>query len=125
MTEYEFLTAIGDAFSFAVQAAMAFFTVFGAYVVTAYLAGESFSKTVAVSLSTLYTLFLTGPVSGIFVNVYERARLEALYFRQYPEGQIVQEGLPPSVILVVIVGPLVIGWVLSLAYMHGYVRRAP
>ena len=125
MTEYEFLTAIADRFGFAVQAAMAFFTVFGAYVVTAYLAGKSFSKLVAISLSTLYSLFLTGPLAGIFLNVYEMHRLEGLYFTLYPGGEIVVKGASPEFAIVAITGPLVLGWILSLLYMHVHVRGGP
>ena len=125
MSEYEFLTAIDSARSFAVQAAMGFFTVFGAYVLTAHFAGKSFSKFAAGSISVLYTLFLTGPITGIITNIFEAARLEVLYFSQYPTGGIVQHKASPEVLIMVMVAPLFLGWVSSLVYMHGYVRKTP
>lgn len=125
MTEYEFLSAIDAAFGFATGAAMAFYSVFGAYVVVAHFAGKSFSRFVAVSTSVLYSLFLTGPIVGILLHVGQAHHLRELYNLQYPEGVVVRDMLPPELLLTIIACPLLIGWMASLIYMHGYVRRAP
>ena len=45
---------------------------------------------------------------------------------QYPDENIVRSTtLPPETMLIVMVGPLLLGWVASLVYMQGYVRRSP
>ena len=90
---------------------------------TAHFAGKTFSKLVAMSISTLYSLFLTGPLTGIFLNVYSVAHLEALYFEQYPRGQIVRSLGSPELLLFIIAFPLLLGWLASLVYMHGYIRK--
>ena len=123
MTEFEFLTAIGDAFGFSVQAAMGFFTVFGAYVLTAHFAGKALSKPVAISISVLYSIFLSGPVTGIFLAAYKVEHLENLYFEQYPAGEIVRSFGSPEILLFIIAFPLLLGWLASLVYMHGYIRK--
>ena len=124
-TEYEFLSAIDAAFGFAVAAAMVVYSVFGAYVLTSHFAGKSFSKFVAISTSVLYSLFLTGPIIGIFLNVYQWDHLRSLYFLQFPDGELIRGTLSPEAALMAIVGPLFLGWLASLVYMHGYVRKPP
>ena len=123
MTEFEFLTATDAALGFAVEAARFFFTVFAAYVLAAHFAGKSLSKLVAVLISVLYSLFLTGPIAGIFESIESFAHLQTLYFQQYPDGVIVRRRDFPGTVLLITVAPLVLGWFASLFYMHGYVRK--
>ena len=101
---------------------MAFFSVFGAYVLVAHFAGRAFSRFVAITTSVLYTLFLTGPVTGIYLSVQQGRNLREQYYLQYPDGAILQDVLPAAVLFAVIVFPLFLGWLASLIYMHGYIR---
>jgi hypothetical protein len=79
---------------------------------------------VAISVSILYSLFLTGPLAGIFLTVYKTAHLEAIYFEQHPSGQIVRSEGSPEVLVFRIAFPLLLGWLASLIYLHGYIRKS-
>ena len=123
MTEFEFLSATDSALAFSAEAAMGFFTVFGAYVLTAFLAGRSFSKVAAILVSLLYSFFLLGPIAGILMSIDNLEHLLTLYFQQYPDGVIVRRRVSYETLLFLILSPLLVGWLASIFYMHGYARK--
>lgn len=123
MTEFELIEVsvlVVEGFS---NAGMNFVTVVFAYIAAAHFAGEKLSKTAAVSISIIYSLWLLGPLS-VFLGYTELGNQTAAeYERLYPDGYAKSEQSNQIATMSLIFAPYILGWVGSLVYMHGYVRK--
>lgn len=104
---------------------MSFVTVVFAYVVAAYVAGEKLPRLPAILLSIIYTLFLIGPLMGVFINLAAIAVNTTEYQNAFPEGARNQAGSLANSATAYVVGvvPLITGWLASLLFMHAYIRN--
>ena len=122
MTEFEFYEAANMVYTGIPGAAMNFTYLVFAYTVAAYLAGQQLPRLIAVGASLVYTLALLGPFLGIVLGLAEYYRIGELYRGAYPKGQMIINPISQSVGYIVSASPLIIGWLASLGFAHGYVR---
>ena len=123
MTEFELLEAISFTGDKIGGGAMGFVSVVFAYVIAAHFAGKNLSRNVAVFTSIVYTLFLSAPILSATRAILRMAELSARYVNEYPESTLASE-VPVEIVLSASLFPLFVGWLGSLLYMHGSVRRA-
>jgi hypothetical protein len=103
--------------------AINFLTVVFAYVVAAYVAGQKLSRITAILLSTVYTLWLVGPLLGM-VTFLDTAVINVTEYQiLFPSGGRLPRGLGSTVGYVLTLGPLITGWIGSLLFMHVYIRN--
>jgi hypothetical protein len=121
MSEAELLEAISYTGSSIGIAGMSFVTVVFAYIIAAHFAGRQLTSKVAAFTSTVYSLFLTAPLIDCTLSVVKFGKLNARYVTDHPSSDLVFN-IPVEVVLFVSLTPLVIGWLVSLGYMHAVVR---
>ena len=122
MSEFELIESITNASTVAGASAMNVVAVLFAYVLAAHFVGKQLPRSIAVFMSLLYSLFLIVPTSVMISAGVRVARLIARYRDEFPDVDLYP--ITPSVgmVLAMAVVPLVLGWVGSLYFMHGYVR---
>jgi len=104
-------------------ASMNFLAIVAAYLIAAYVAGKKLPRSVAVGTSLIYTMFLVPPFTGMAGNLR----------RVYDLGNHLEVNFPESVLstssgtsfeaIVILFGiPMIVGWLGSIYFMHGYIR---
>jgi hypothetical protein len=123
LTEFEFVEAAGIFSGEIGQAPTNMITVIFAYVVAVHFAGKDLSKTVAISISLIYSLWIIGPMINFVFSWNQYMTILDLYHSAYPEGQALRRFLSgKSFIIIVSLAPFIIGWIGSLLYTHRVVR---
>lgn len=124
MSEYELLDLILGAGDSMVSTGLALLTVLFAYVVAAFAAGARLSRTAAISISVLYSLWYMGPLLAFISSLDFLLRTAEEYRSMFPEGYAVVSDPPNRLLrLTTSAGPYILGWLGSLVYMHLYVRK--
>ncbi len=121
MSEFEFIEAYHLALDLVVNAAMNSVVVTFAYIVASYMAGEKLSKVAALGMTAIYSLFLLGPLGGMFGGCTRIIKTVERYFEIYPEGWAFQQ-MPGIDLYFVTLIPVLLAWLASLMYLHLYVR---
>lgn len=100
-----------------------FLAVFVVYIVAAYVLGRKVTGTMAVSMSTVYSLFLIPPFIGVIGNLRRAYDLGNYLRNMFPDSPLATES-PMSFELsaMLFVVPMMVAWVGSLYFMHAYVR---
>ena len=123
MTEFEFIQASQLAFESLREGAMNVITVVFAYVVAAYFAGRKLTRTASVLVSVVYSLWLIGPFWGVISSVAGMLATADAFYLAFPDSFA---SFPPSKarysLYLLATIPMLLGWVGSLVYMHGYIR---
>ncbi|GAB5498397.1 MAG: hypothetical protein PsegKO_07080 [Pseudohongiellaceae bacterium] len=123
MDEFEYIEAAQLAINSMIDGSMNTVGVTFAYIVAAYLAGQNLTKSAAVGLTILYTLFIVSPISGVLGATRSYVLTIERYHQVFPDGWAF--GAPPGLfeLGVINIGPLALGWLGSLFYLHFYVRK--
>ncbi len=110
MTEFEFLTYAQGVGSAASESAMAYITVFSAYVVSAYLAGREMSLIQSIGLTFAYSVFSLLTIFSIFTAILGFAEIASKY-PQYINN--------PQEVKIYLAGPscLLLTWLMSVLFM--------
>lgn len=122
MSEFEFIESYHLALDLVLDASMNGVAVTFAYILASYIAGKSLSKTAAVGMTTLYSLFLLGPLGGMLGGCTRIISTLERYLDTYPDGWAF-ERVPGVDLYLVVLLPVVLAWFASLIYLHLYVRR--
>ncbi len=122
MNEFEFFEALNIVANRAQDSALAFITVFFAYVVTAHFVGRGLTRTAAVFVSTIYSAFLIAPLLGLLNSLQLTFSVQDQYVTLFPHGWMVPETDVRLFLVLISVLPLLGGWIGSLLYMHLYIR---
>jgi len=97
-------------------------TVF-AYVIVSHFVGKALNSGVAVMLTTIYSLFLFGPVGDRLFDLSRRWRVAVEYVERFPEGVVIN-GVPPTITIYIFgMAPILLAWALSIYYFHFVIRR--
>ena len=123
MTEFEHIEAAQLAMNWLIDGSLNTVTVTFAYIVAAYIAGAQLSKLAAIGMSTLYTLFILGPIGGILGATRNYVMTIKHYHEAYPGGWAFGDTPDLTVVTFMTVSPLILGWLGSLAYLHFYLRK--
>lgn len=123
MSEYQYFEAIYLNMEYLRAAAMDFTTVFFAYAVSAHLVGRSLGRRTAILTSTIYSLFLLAPFTAIIMTGRGHTGLMERATTTYPDS--VAFFIPHNALVMIPITflPATIAWIVSLAYMHGVVRK--
>ena len=125
MSEFENYEALMMTMEMAVFASMNFVAIVFAYLVAAFVTGQKLSRTVAVTLSTTYTIFLVPHFAGCFGNITTTYAAGVHLSATFPDSWTAASATMPMAWLLALFGvPMILGWVGSLFYMHGYVRAS-
>jgi hypothetical protein len=123
MTEFEIYEAFMSTLEMSVLASMNFVAIVFAYLVAAYVAGQSLSRNVAIGLSIIFTVFLVPPFMGTLSNLRRAFDAGAYLTSHFPDSWAAQGSVLSFEVYVVLFGvPMIAGWLGSLYYMHRYVR---
>ena len=79
-------------------------------------------RLVAVTISTLYSLFLIGPIGGMYGSTFAMIAMHEEAVGEYPDSADLQNVIVSDA-FVLFAAPPVAGWIASLIYLHAYVRR--
>ena len=82
----------------------------------------------AISISIVYSFWLVGPFLGIVNAIAQQLFITEQYFAIFPEGELIRQVEDQifwaNISLVISLGPQIAGWLMSLYYMHFYVRKS-
>ena len=123
MSEYELLEAISTAGDKLSGGSMNFVAIFFAYLVAAHFVGGRLKKIEAVFLSLIYSLYQFSPASASVGGAIRMVKLSERYNSEFPASDLVNFPSIPLMVTLTL-APLILGWLVSLYYMHGVVRRA-
>jgi predicted PurR-regulated permease PerM len=123
MSELEFYEAAGVAAGLLSDATMNAITAIFAYLIASHFVGEKLPRGMAVCLSVVYTLWLIGPLSGVYGNIVSWSQISAEYLKHYPEGILLPGEANVVLSAIVAISPLILGWLSSLYYLHFHVRN--
>jgi len=121
MTEFEFIQVGEIAINGLGSAAMNIVTVIFAYVIAAHFVGKSLSRSAAISISIVYSLWLLLPFGGVYGNVDLLAKNAIEFQSVFPDSYAVTP--VGSIVYVMAIIPLFLGWIGSLFYMHRIIRK--
>ena len=124
MSEFEFIEAFHLAQTWLIEAVMSGVAIISAYIVATYIVGEHLTKKVATGMTTIYSLFLVGPLGGMAAACTMMINTIEQYLSAYPEGWAFDEA-PGVGLYLTTLFPLVLTWIASLFYLHLYARRDP
>jgi len=122
MSEFELTQLISGATESLKSDAMNFVTLVFAYVIAAHLAGAKLPRKVAVLLSATYSLFQLAPAGGVIFDARRSIAFAERLFAEFPDSPLPRPSFGFAFIVLLAVGPLLLGWLGSLYYMHGIVR---
>ncbi len=123
MTEFEFIQVGEIALNGFASSAMNIVTVIFAYVVAAHFVGKSLSRSAAISVSIVYSLWLIVPFGGVYGNLDLGAKNAIEFLRVYPDSYAVNPLESSAIIFAFAIIPLFLGWIGSLIYMHRIIRK--
>jgi hypothetical protein len=123
MTEFESYEAAMLALEMSVSASMNFTGYVFAYLVAAHVVGKSLPRNVAIGMSIIYTMFLVVPFSGAISNLHSSYEAHNQILEHFPDSWTIIESLIPFQVLAFLWGlPMLVGWLGSVYYMHGFAR---
>lgn len=126
MTEFELISLVNIASENIGIAAMNIATIFFAYIACSYLVGKKLTTMLSIAISISYTFFIIGPFFAIGLAVGDMVAISSNYIASYPDGVMVTRYsafTTELAFLFVTLCPPFLAWLISLAYMHFYVRR--
>ena len=123
MSEFEYAQLLTNSFNSMGLSHMNFIYIAFAYVVASFLVGKDISKTLAIGISIIYTLAVSGPFLGVIINQNSMFTVLTEYQAAFPDGVLLQAPINLTTSLIMSAGPLFIGWVASLLFLHAYVRK--
>ncbi len=124
MTEFETLELFDILLNRVASSSMDCITVFFAYAVCVYLVGKNLVPKLAIAVSILFSLFMSGPMTSIAVNAYNISAVAIRYEENFGPADIwLGPAISPVLMISVSLVPLVLAWVAALGYMHGHVRN--
>ena len=106
MTEYEALEAIYTIRATTAADGMYFVSILSAYLVVAYVVGPELSRFQVITITILYSLFLTMPINGMYSGLGDLLLLEHPFRPDRPEGA-----------QYVIPGVMIVAWIASVLFM--------
>ncbi len=126
MSESELIELLILSQSETAQSVMNLTAIVFAYVLVAYFVGEKLSKAWSIGVSVCYSLFIIPIFMGCMTGVGLTISLASTYVPKYPNGAVVDDYITysesPYLVLIVVLLPIVVGWLGSLLYMHLSVR---
>lgn len=123
MTEFEYIEAYRNTLELIGTAKMHFVTMLLAYVLTAYFAGKTLNRAIAVSVSVLYTCFVGGPLATVYGLQFSLDNLLEDVNRAFPNSAFFENHAASGTLGIALgFAPAVLGWLGSLIYMHAYIR---
>lgn len=99
---------------------LVFTSILFAYLVAGHFVGATLTRKVAVSMTTIYCLFMIAPLLQYVVEFFRINSLSKAYLEQYPEGFIIPESHPLGLLITFI--PMLLAWIGSFYYVHFQVR---
>ena len=93
------------------------------YILVAHFAGKNLPTTIAIGLTSLYTLFLLGPLGAYVAINFEQQATSLEILDKYPDNILALGVLPTWGILILGLGPYLLAWAGSIFYMHRHIRR--
>ena len=123
MTEFEFIQVGEIALNGFASSAMNIVTVIFAYVIAAHFVGKSLSRSAAISISIVYSLWLIPPFGGVYGNLDLGAKNAIEFLSVYPDSYAVNPLESSAIIFAFAIIPLFLGWIGSLIYMHRIIRK--
>ena len=125
MSEFEIYEALMMTTEMGVFASMNFVAIVFAYLVAAFVTGKSLSRTVALTLSATYTIFLVPHFVGCLTNITGAYDAGVYLSATFPDSWAATGASIPMAVLLALFGvPMLLGWIGSLFYMHGYIRSS-
>jgi hypothetical protein len=122
MTEYEYIQSIFYNYELMKSWYMDFITVFFAYVVTGHLFGGSLSRSVAMAVTVIYSLFSFVTFITLIGSTLYATDLIGGMNSSYPDAVLRTE--PATFLgLTLTLGPLLIAWLARIIYLHAVVRK--
>ena len=126
MSEFELIQVADMQLDRVMDGYMNFVTILFAYVVACFLVGKNLSRLIAIALTTIYSLAEFGPLLAVFIAVRGLTMTNERYLSNYPDGMISANseiGTNFPLLFSVPIVPLIVGWTISVFYMHWYTRR--
>ena len=126
MTEAEVIELIHLSEASTAQNVMNLTAIVFAYLLTAYFVGGKLPKSWATGISFCYTIFVIPVFIGCVTSHRVTVTLTSFYESTFPDGVLVHNyeayTQVPAAAAILILLPVIIGWLGSLLYMHKYVR---
>ena len=123
MTEFEFIQVGEIAINGFGSSAMNIVTVIFAYVIAAHFVGKSLSRSAAISISIVYSLWLLLPIGGVYGNLDLLAKNAIEFQSVFPDSYAVTPVGSIGIVYAMAITPLFLGWIGSLIYMHRIIRK--
>ena len=125
MAEFELLELADMQTARIMWASMNIVTLLFGYLTVAFLVGKKFSPLIAVTLTVVYSFAYVGPLLTVFASVRGSLITYQQYALLFPDGAFVAPPWSQNLPWVTLaIGPLLLGYLVSVLYMHAYVRRA-
>ena len=123
MGEFEIFEALMMSIELSVVASMNFLAIAAAYLIAAYVAGKKLPRGVAVGTSLIYTMFLVPPFTGMAGNLRRVYDLGNHLEANFPESVLsTSSGISFEATVILFGIPMIVGWLGSIYFMHGYIR---
>jgi hypothetical protein len=124
MSEQELLQSILYMRELSASDLMDFITAFFAYTVMSHFIGASLSRSMAIGASVIYSSFAFMTFVSLFDLIYAQQRLSVQLHTQFPNSQdyVPMWSSPPEFGITLTIVPLMLGWLMSMFYLHKYIR---
>ena len=125
MSEFELIQIIDMQINRLMSNSMNFITLLFAYAAASFLVGKKLSRIIAVTLTFVYSLAEIGPIFGVLIAARGLETSMVHYQSNFPDGLLSPNMEIASNLPIFAVGalPLMMGWLISIFYLHAYVRR--
>ena len=125
MSEFELFQVMDMQQNRVASNVMNFITLVFAYAVAAFLVGRILSRLIAIALTLVYSMALIGPFLGTFVAARGLANTGEIFRSNFPDSLLLMNQNWTSNVPIVSVAilPMLLGWSISVLYMHAYVRK--
>ncbi|MEJ8569399.1 hypothetical protein [Elongatibacter sediminis] len=123
MSEYEYFEAYYILQEGLVETSMNVLVALFAYLAASHFAGAKLKSAAAVTLSAIYTVFLTNPVMGVYTAAVSMHSLAASFANAYPESELPIGEFSLPLALAFVLTPIFFGWCSSIWYLHFIVRH--
>ena len=125
MSEFELFQVMDMQQTRVASNAMNFITLVFAYAVAAFLVGRILNRLITIALTLVYSMALIGPFLSTFSAARGLAISVEIFRSNFPDSLLLTNTDWASNIPIVATAvlPLLLGWSISIIYMHAYVRR--
>lgn len=126
MTEHEYIQNILYMRELAASDLMDFIATFFAYVAMSHFFGKALTPALAVSASLIYSSWASVTFFSLAELSVSITQMGQALHSAYPQAEsyISKYGGGSALPVILTVGPVFFSWLLSIFYLHGYVRRS-